>query len=381
MRSWSVNRHAPDNAAPGLILIALVLLSVVSLAMLGAGKARLDVISGRAFPTYQRATETKDTVDAIQTALQHTLSVAANESDVARIRSVAVSVRDAIAWARTAIDRLGQQIGPGTGSMIASHRLFEAYRAAATEVLSTVEADSATATMLMTDVDEQFAQLSADLDGYRSRADAVSQALSRDAMRAADRERLLLLSGTVLAVVVCIGILVAISRAIGRPVIRLTDTMAAMANDDLDRVVPALGHGDEIGAMARAVDVFRRNGLQARRGAGAGTSGETASPGRHGQAHDRFRFLDFRRDGVAERIGRGDAACRDGDGRSRDPGAPGGHGHRRGRRQGVVRSDGGGVGGRPAHGQRRGNRAPGFQSGSDRAGGCAQCQIRPKHDA
>jgi hypothetical protein len=76
--------------------------------------------------------------------------------------------------------------------MIASHRLFEAYRAAATEVLSTVEADSATATMLMTDVDEQFAQLSADLDGYRSRADAVSQALSRDAMRAADRERLLL---------------------------------------------------------------------------------------------------------------------------------------------------------------------------------------------
>jgi len=37
-----------------------------------------------------------------------------------------------------------------------------------------------------------------------------------------------------------------------------------MAEDDLDNEIPALDRGDEIGAMARAVDVFRRNGLRAR---------------------------------------------------------------------------------------------------------------------
>jgi methyl-accepting chemotaxis protein len=37
-----------------------------------------------------------------------------------------------------------------------------------------------------------------------------------------------------------------------------------MDDDDLDRKVPALDRGDEIGAMARAVEVFRRNGLRAR---------------------------------------------------------------------------------------------------------------------
>jgi methyl-accepting chemotaxis protein len=87
--------------------------------------------------------------------------------------------------------------------------------------------------------------------------------MARDAISSAGSERLLLLSGVGLAIVVSTGIMIAIARAIGRPIVGLTTVMTAMAGGDLEQEVPALDRGDEIGAMACAVDVFRRNGRQA----------------------------------------------------------------------------------------------------------------------
>jgi HAMP domain-containing protein len=370
--------YAKVSLAPSLILVVLLLLSFVSLRMLDAGKDRLDAISLRAFPTYQRAAETKDAVNAIQTALQHTLSVAANESDAARIRRVAIPVRAAITRAANAIDRLQQQIGPADGSVAASRKSFDAYQAAVTEVLNVVETDSATASMLMTDADDQFTKLSGELDGYKNRADNASQTLSQEAIHTAESERVLLLSGTGLAIVVSIGIMVVIARAIGRPVVGLTGTMASMANNDLDGVVPALGRGDEIGAMARAVDVFRRNGLQARHDA-AERAGEQAAK-QHRQAETGQHTANFG-NSVTQRIGRRDATCRRRDGRSGDTGLWPGQRHRQKRRQGVDRSGLGRRGDRAAHLQRRRNFAPGVHRRPDRSASRAKRRNRPDDNA
>jgi hypothetical protein len=68
--------HAKVGLAPGTIPIVPVALSLVSPSMLKTANSRLQPISEQAFPTCQRAAETKDAVNAIQTALQHTLSVA-----------------------------------------------------------------------------------------------------------------------------------------------------------------------------------------------------------------------------------------------------------------------------------------------------------------
>ena len=293
--------YAKVSLAPGLILIVLVLLSAVSLRMLDTGTARLQAISGRAFPIYQRASETKDAVNAIQTALQHTLSVAANESDAARIREVAAPVRQAITRATAALDRLRQQTGAQSETNATAAKSLSAYQAAVSEVLDAAESDPATATMLMGDADEQFARLSDALDTYKSRADTASQTMAREAIRVADSQRLWLLSGLILAIVVCIGIMIATSRAIGRPIMGLTGRMAAMADDDLDRDIPALGRGDEIGAMARAVDVFRRNGLLARQHA-AEREREQVAKQRHQAAMTSTRMISAYRFPVSWRL-------------------------------------------------------------------------------
>jgi methyl-accepting chemotaxis protein len=54
-------------------------------------------------------------------------------------------------------------------------------------------------------------------------------------------------------------------RSISRPVRQLTEAMSALAGGALHTIVPATARRDEIGAMARAVEVFKENGLEIQR--------------------------------------------------------------------------------------------------------------------
>ena len=55
-----------------------------------------------------------------------------------------------------------------------------------------------------------------------------------------------------------------ISRLVVNPINRLTEKMTRLAHDDLDVEITGLGRGEEIGAIARALEVFRRNSLASR---------------------------------------------------------------------------------------------------------------------
>ena len=74
------------------------------------------------------------------------------------------------------------------------------------------------------------------------------------------RNMTLLVGGVLLAIAAVLGFFFA--RSISRPISRLTHTMETLAEGDLSVEVLGGARGDEIGAMARAVEVFRQNGLR-----------------------------------------------------------------------------------------------------------------------
>jgi methyl-accepting chemotaxis protein len=281
--------------APCVILAALLGLALVALGMLSADKSRLHDISADALPAYQRAAEAKDAVNAVQTALQHMLSVAANESDPARIRQAAAPVNRASTAATAAFGHLSSAAAgrlsnaaanrqsddaanhpsdaaadlpsdadADTATIAALRQGLTGYQAALADVVTAAATDPASATMLMSDVDDRFNTLSIDLDRHRGRVEATGQRLAQDAGEAADRARLILLGGCAGALAICVMLTVLTARAIARPVMQLTATMGALAAGHLDQTVPAMQRRDEIGAMARAVDVFRANEQRAR---------------------------------------------------------------------------------------------------------------------
>jgi methyl-accepting chemotaxis protein len=74
------------------------------------------------------------------------------------------------------------------------------------------------------------------------------------------RNLVLAIGGGLLLVVTIIGLL--ISRSVTRPLSRLTTTMETLASGNLDADVSGKSRTDEIGAMSRAVEVFRESARQ-----------------------------------------------------------------------------------------------------------------------
>ncbi|MEA2737792.1 MAG: hypothetical protein QOH05_1099 [Acetobacteraceae bacterium] len=83
----------------------------------------------------------------------------------------------------------------------------------------------------------------------------------------ADAARTMWLQVIVVGATAAIGALLAfiIGRAIVRPISGMTAAMTRLAAGDNDIEVPARDDTDEIGAMARAVEVFKQNAIEARR--------------------------------------------------------------------------------------------------------------------
>ena len=92
---------------------------------------------------------------------------------------------------------------------------------------------------------------------------AATQILASDEGRIfADR---LIIGGSIGALVIGLGFAVFIGRGITVPLGRIAGTMERLAADDLSVDVQGLTRKDEIGAMAKTVQVFKDNGLEMRR--------------------------------------------------------------------------------------------------------------------
>lgn len=69
-----------------------------------------------------------------------------------------------------------------------------------------------------------------------------------------------LITGAIMILIVGIGIVIA--RSIARPMVRLNGAMVRIAAGDFETIVEGTQRSDELGAMARAVQTFRENGLK-----------------------------------------------------------------------------------------------------------------------
>ncbi|WP_063614281.1 methyl-accepting chemotaxis protein [Bradyrhizobium sp. Cp5.3] len=76
--------------------------------------------------------------------------------------------------------------------------------------------------------------------------------------------RVLALVGAAALIVVC-GLLFWILKSATRPIVALTDVMASLSSGRLDAEIPALDRADEVGRMAHAVEVFKRNAIEVER--------------------------------------------------------------------------------------------------------------------
>jgi methyl-accepting chemotaxis protein len=80
-----------------------------------------------------------------------------------------------------------------------------------------------------------------------------------------DAARLIVISTVAVAVILTVLIGFFLVRGITRPMLTMTRAMAKLAEGDLAVAIPALDKRDEIGAMAKAVQVFKENAVEKRK--------------------------------------------------------------------------------------------------------------------
>jgi methyl-accepting chemotaxis protein len=124
-----------------------------------------------------------------------------------------------------------------------------------------------------------------------------------DDVNAAFFNQLLALGGVI---AVAVGAMMALSWRLGtsitRPITAMTGVMGAMASGDLSIAIPATDNTDEVGAMARAMAVFKDGLLHARQLAGAQEAAQSAREARTLAIEGLTRDFDLHSAGVLETV-------------------------------------------------------------------------------
>jgi methyl-accepting chemotaxis protein len=107
--------------------------------------------------------------------------------------------------------------------------------------------------------------VAAALEEFTKEIDAEQGRLGSSTVEVASSRSTSMIVVSAIAVVVGVGAALFIGRGISRPIRALTSAMRGLAGGALETEVPGDDRKDELGAMAEALLVFKRNGLEMRR--------------------------------------------------------------------------------------------------------------------
>ncbi|SEH40064.1 methyl-accepting chemotaxis protein [Magnetospirillum fulvum] len=239
-----------------LALIALAVLVVSNAREVNSNIAQLNDV----FVQTQRSLEIKDSVAVYHSHLFALMSAAANETDDSRRTKTAQEIDAEMTNLAAAMAAAFPQDGSDRATTIT--KLFKTYRDAAQQAVDIGTTDASYGVIMMGDADVQFRHLRAGLESWAQalqaeRVKVVGQMLENNSSS---------WKNTVLIVVlVSLGTLAAailISRQIANPILRLTGIMSTLAAGDLTARIEGSDRKDEVGAMARAVLVFKDHAVE-----------------------------------------------------------------------------------------------------------------------
>ncbi len=155
--------------------------------------------------------------------------------------------------------------GPTIGALLPEFdRQWTGYLALNEQIIALAGADKpqAAADLFYTQSKVAFDRLGDTLRAIAAAAEAGAAEAAANADRQDQRASITILTALVLCTLLVLVFGWGLVRSISRPILRLAGAMRALAAGDLAHPVPEGGRGDEIGAMAAAVLVFRDAGLE-----------------------------------------------------------------------------------------------------------------------
>jgi methyl-accepting chemotaxis protein len=261
---WLSNMRIAIKLAisPTTALLALVIVVASACLILVSLQRDVDFLNSVAFARVERVNGVEIAVSRTRGALFAAIAIASNSKDEALQTQRSAEVRGAFEETSKAVAELQQIAEPG--SLDALSAALGKWRKAADDVLDLMQTDVASAFIFMDDTAREAQNVENALVGVAQLGNKARMA-TFDGMRTKMSQATIgFLVAAVLVILLVAGSSMLIGRAIARPVVNLTAVMSRLAADQLDEAIPGADRRDEIGEMAKAVEVFRHNGLKAR---------------------------------------------------------------------------------------------------------------------
>lgn len=136
---------------------------------------------------------------------------------------------------------------------------WQKYKGEAKDAIDVGQTDAAMATMLLGQTDDGFEAVDADLETLSIETTEFANRLRASLLADAELNKLFVILGTVLGFFVSAVVTALVRASIVRPIKSITDVMQQLSTGKTDVKIGYLDRRDEIGTMAEAIDVFRRN--------------------------------------------------------------------------------------------------------------------------
>jgi methyl-accepting chemotaxis protein len=145
-----------------------------------------------------------------------------------------------------------------------SHREVQRFWAAVEQVFlpALAKADIATAAKSYAEITTAYLAHRALIDDIVKKTNDDNTAIEAGATERVTTFTIMLWSISGLVFLMIGGGLFGVGLGVIQPMTRMTGVMARLASGEMDIQIPSLNRGDEVGAMARAVQVFRENALR-----------------------------------------------------------------------------------------------------------------------
>jgi hypothetical protein len=263
MIAWFANLRIGTKSAlaPALAILGLIGVAAGSVLVLQRLTFDFRSLNETSFVRIAEATKLDRAILRVNAELYAISSLAANSNEAAVIaaRIAAVLKRtDEITQNANAVARLAGEAGDGA-AIVAT---LAAYAKGAREMLDMTKLDAGMALLLMSGAQDNFGKLEALLGTLIEAADRGRATTYQDALASIDTARVGLTSAAILATLLAIGAAAAATRAIGRPVVALTAVMTRIADGSSEVAIAGRERRDELGAMARALAVFKDNAIE-----------------------------------------------------------------------------------------------------------------------
>jgi len=280
LSDWRIS--AKVLLAPALGLAALLGIAGYGSHVLYGEQRVLDALVADVFEDARAVSEFQGRLSGLHADLYRVLGVAANYSDLSALKKDADTASARLNELEAAIGQIRAvahnpdvagvfglpartQAGDAQKELEAVQAELAAYKAGVIQVTDILTADAGVAMILMSSAEDAYAVLLKRLVELERRTQDLSREASSAAQKGLSGATVTFFALAFLGVIFTSALTLFAARAISRPVVRLTGAMQELAGGTIDIAVPFAERADEIGAMARALAVFRDGATERQR--------------------------------------------------------------------------------------------------------------------